>query len=81
MDFIQYVILLLLLAAVALLTVLLVRQSRIEDRLEEKLLDRIDDDHRELRMEVTDSVQKNIRALGTLIAEGQQNSFRAQEIE
>ena len=78
MDFIQYVIVLLLLAAVALLTVLLVRQSRIEDRLEEKLLDRIDDDHRELRMEVTDSVQKNIRALGTLIAEGQQSSFRAQ---
>ena len=78
MDFIQYVIVLLMLAAVTLLAVLLIRQSRMEDRLEEKLLDRIEDDHRELRMEMTDSVQKNIRALGTLILEGQQNSFRAQ---
>lgn len=78
MEYILYLTLLLLVVAIVLLTALLVRQGRIEDRLEEKLLDRIEDDNRELRMEVTDSVQKNIRALGAMMAEGQQNAFRAQ---
>ncbi|MDD6045310.1 MAG: DNA recombination protein RmuC [Clostridia bacterium] len=78
MYFILYVIAALMLAAVVLLIVLHARQGRMEKWLQEKLLDRMDDDHRELRMEVTDSVQKNVRALGALIAENQQSSFRAQ---
>ncbi len=78
MYFILYVIAALMLAAVVLLIVLHARQGRMEKWLQEKLLDRMDDDRRELRMEVTDSVQKNVRALGALIAENQQSSFRAQ---
>lgn len=78
MYFILYVIAALMVAAVVLLIVLHTRQGRMEKWLQEKLLDRMDDDHRELRMEVTDSVQKNVRALGALIAENQQSSFRAQ---
>ena len=78
MEFIQYVIVFLLLAAVALLIVLLVRQGRAEEQMEEKLLDRMEDDQRELRMEVTDSLQKNIRAMGALIVEGQHSAFSAQ---
>lgn len=78
MYFILYVIAALMVAAVVLLIVLHARQGRMEKWLQEKLLDRMDDDHRELRMEVTDSVQKNVRALGALIAENQQSSFRAQ---
>lgn len=78
MYFILYVIAALMVAAVVLLIVLHARQGHMEKWLQEKLLDRMDDDHRELRMEVTDSVQKNVRALGALIAENQQSSFRAQ---
>lgn len=78
MYFILYVIAALMVAAVVLLIVLHTRQGRMEKWLQEKLLDRMDDDHRELRMEITDSVQKNVRALGALIAENQQSSFRAQ---
>lgn len=78
MDILQLVMLILLVAAITLLVVLLIRQNRAEERAAERLLDEIEDRHRELRMELTDSVQKNVRGLGTLISENQQTSARIQ---
>lgn len=78
MEILQLIMLILLVAAITLLIILLVRQSRTEERAAERLLDEIEDRHRELRMELTDSVQKNVRGLGTLISENQQSSARIQ---
>lgn len=74
----QLITLILLVAAITLLVILLARQSRTEERAAERLLDEIEDRHRELRMELTDSVQKNVRGLGALISENQQTSARIQ---
>ena len=67
-----------MLAAVAMLTVMLVRQSKAEERIVDRLMEELEDDQRELRMELTDSVHKNVRNLGSLIAENQQSAYRAQ---
>ena len=66
MEILLYILLTLMLAAVAMLTVMLVRQSKAEDRIVDRL------------MELTDSVHKNVRNLGSLIAENQQSAYRAQ---
>lgn len=78
MEILLYILLTLMLAAVAMLTVMLVRQSKAEERIVDRLMEELEDDQRELRMELTDSVHKNIRNLGSLIAENQQSAYRAQ---
>ena len=78
MEILLYILLTLMLAAVAMLTVMLVRQSKAEERIVDRLMEELEDDQRELRMELTDSVHKNVRNLGSLIAENQQSAYRAQ---
>ena len=78
MEILLYILLTLMLAAVAMLTVMLVRQSKAEERIVDRLMEEMEDDQRELRMELTDSVHKNVRNLGSLIAENQQSAYRAQ---
>ena len=78
MEILPYILLTLMLAAVAMLTVMLVRQSKAEERIVDRLMEELEDDQRELRMELTDSVHKNVRNLGSLIAENQQSAYRAQ---
>ena len=78
MEILPYILLTLMLAAVAMLTVMLVRQSKAEERIVDRLMEELEDDQRELRMELTDSVHKNVRNLGSLIAESQQSAYRAQ---
>ena len=78
MEILLYILLTLMLAAVAMLTVMLVRQSKAEERIVDRLMEEMEDDQRELRMELTDSVHKNVRNLGSLIAESQQSAYRAQ---
>ena len=78
MEILPYILLTLMLAAVAMLTVMLVRQSKAEERIVDRLMEEMEDDQRELRMELTDSVHKNVRNLGSLIAENQQSAYRAQ---
>ena len=78
MEILLYILLTLMLAAVAMLTVMLVRQSKAEERIVDRLMEELEDDQRELRMELTDSVHKNVRNLGSLIAESQQSAYRAQ---
>ena len=78
MEILLYILLTLMLAAVAMLTVMLVRQSKAEERIVDRLMEKMEDDQRELRMELTDSVHKNVRNLGSLIAENQQSAYRAQ---
>ena len=78
MEIPLYILLTLMLAAVAMLTVMLVRQSKAEERIVDRLMEELEDDQRELRMELTDSVHKNVRNLGSLIAESQQSAYRAQ---
>lgn len=78
MEILPYILLTLMLAAVAMLTVMLVRQSKAEKRIVERLMEELEDDQRELRMELTDSVHKNVRNLGSLIVESQQSAYRAQ---
>ena len=78
MEILLYILLTLMLAAVAMLTVILVRQSKAEERIVDRLMEEMEDDQRELRMELTDSVHKNVRNLGSLIAENQQSAYRAQ---
>ena len=76
MEILLYILLTLMLAAVAMLTVMLVRQSKAEERIVDRLMEELEDDQRELRMELTDSVHKNVRNLGSLIAENQQSAYR-----
>ena len=78
MEILLYILLTLMLAAVAMLTVMLVRQSKAEERIVDRLMEELEDDQRELRIELTDSVHKNVRNLGSLIAESQQSAYRAQ---
>lgn len=78
MEILLYILLTLMLAAVAMLTVMLVRQSKAEERIVDRLMEEMEDDQRELRMELTDSVHKNVRNLGSLIAENQQSAYRTQ---
>lgn len=78
MEILLYILLTLMLAAVAMLTVMLVRQSKAEEQIVDRLMEEMEDDQRELRMELTDSVHKNVRNLGSLIAENQQSAYRAQ---
>ena len=78
MEILLYILLTLMLAAVAMLTVMLVRQSKAEERIVDRLMEEMEDDQRELRMELTDSVHKNVRNLGSLMAENQQSAYRAQ---
>ena len=78
MEILLYILLTLMLAAVAMLTVMLVRQSKAEERIVDRLMEELEDDQRELRMELTDSVHKNVGNLGSLIAENQQSAYRAQ---
>ena len=78
MEILLYILLTLMLAAVAMLTVMLVRQSKAEERIVDRLMEELEDDQRELRMELTDSVHKNVRNLGSLMAENQQSAYRAQ---
>lgn len=78
MEILLYILLILAVAAVAMLAVLLARQSRAEERIVSRLMERLEDDQRELRMELTDSVYKNVRNLGSLIAENQQSAYRSQ---
>ena len=78
MEILLYILLTLMLAAVAMLTVMLVRQSKAEERIVDRPMEELEDDQRELRMELTDSVHKNVRNLGSLIAENQQSAYRAQ---
>ena len=78
MEILPYILLTLMLAAVAMLTVMLVRQSKAEERIVDRLMEELEDDQRELRMELTDSVHKNVGNLGSLIAESQQSAYRAQ---
>lgn len=78
MEILPYILLTLMLAAVAMLTVMLVRQSKAEERIVDRLMEELEDDQRELRMELMDSVHKNVRNLGSLIAESQQSAYRAQ---
>lgn len=78
MEILLYILLTLMLAAVAMLTVMLVRQSKAEERIVDRLMEELEDDQRELRMELTDTVHKNVRNLGSLIAENQQSAYRAQ---
>lgn len=81
MEILLYILLTLMLAAVAMLTMMLVRQSKAEERIVDRLMEELEDDQRELRMELTDSVHKNVRNLGSLIAESQQSAYRAQSEE
>ena len=74
MEILLYILRTLMLAAVAMLTVMLVRQSKAEERIVDRLMEELEDDQRELRMELTDSVHKNVRNLGSLITENQQSA-------
>lgn len=78
MEILLYILLALALAAVTMLTVMLIRQGKAEERIVDRLMEELEDDQRELRMELTDTVHKNVRNLGSLIAENQQSAYRAQ---
>ena len=54
MEILLYILLTLMLAAVAMLTVMLVRQSKAEERIVDRLMEELEDDQRELRMELTE---------------------------
>ncbi len=78
MEILLYIMLALSLASVILLSVLLLRQSRAEERIADRVMGEMDSDSRELRMELSDSVRKSVRSLGELLAENQQGASRAQ---
>lgn len=78
MEILLYILLALSLASVILLSVLLLRQSRAEERIADRIMGEMDSDSRELRMELSDSVRKSVRSLGELLAENQQGASRAQ---
>lgn len=78
MEILLYIMLVLSLASVILLSVLLLRQSRAEERIADRVMGEMDSDSRELRMELSDSVRKSVRSLGELLAENQQGASRAQ---
>ena len=78
MEILLYIMLALSLASVILLSVLLLRQSRAEERIADRIMGEMDSDSRELRMELSDSVRKSVRSLGELLAENQQGASRAQ---
>ena len=50
MEILLYILLTLMLAAVAMLTVMLVRQSKAEERIVDRLMEELEDDQRELRI-------------------------------
>jgi len=68
----------LLLAAVILLTALLRRQAGMEGRIAHRVAEEMEEEQRKLRMEITNSIHKNIQALGALMAENQRAAGRSQ---